>query len=215
MKIVCISDTHCRLRKVVIPEGELLIHAGDLTFKGDIHEINQELIELGSIAKNFKYGCPFIAGNHDWLGERNSTLMKQIALDNGLIYLDHSSVQINGFNIFGSAYTPEFCNWAFNVPRGQPLKEKWAQIPDNTDILITHGPPYGILDTVLGRHPMKHLGCEELSSRVNELKQLKLHVFGHIHDSYGQTQINGVNYVNASTSTENYKPINKPIVVEL
>jgi predicted phosphodiesterase len=147
MRIVALSDTHCRLRKITVPDGELLIHAGDLTFQGNIQEIGQELRELGRIAKRFKYGCVFICGNHDWLGERNPALMKQIAIDEGLTYLDHSSVQIAGLNIFGSAYTPEFCNWAFNVNRAE-LASYWAAIPEETNILITHGGPMGILDGV-------------------------------------------------------------------
>jgi Icc-related predicted phosphoesterase len=221
MKIVLISDTHCRLRKVEVPEGDLLLHAGDLTFRGDHEEIWQELRELGRIAKNFKHGCVFIAGNHDWLGERDPSLMKQMAIDEGLIYLDHSSIQIEGLNIFGSAYTPFFCNWAFNVYRGEALAEKWAQIPDNTDILITHGPPMGILDPVerfnkrTGEVDIEHVGCEDLYSRIQQLKQLKLHVFGHIHLGYGQLKIGDITYVNASVCTESYKPINSPIVIEL
>jgi len=215
LKIVAISDTHCRLRNIKVPKGDLLLHAGDLTFRGNIEEISQELKELGRIAKDFKYGCVLICGNHDWLGERNPELMQQMCKDEGLIYLDHSSVQIEGLNIFGSAYTPEFCNWAYNVPRGKPLQEKWAQIPDNTDILITHGPPHGILDTVIGRHPVEHLGCKDLSNRIKELKQLKLHVFGHIHSGYGSVKIDETTYVNASTSTEEYKPTQKPIIVGL
>lgn len=197
------------------------MHAGDLTFKGDIQEISQELRELGRIAKNFKYGCVFIAGNHDWLGERNPTLMRQMAIDEGLIYLDHSSTEINGYKIFGSAYTPVFCNWAFNMPRGEALAQKWAQIPDNTDILITHGPPMGILDSIQRYNGQKcefeieHVGCEDLYNRIQQLKQLKLHVSGHIHSGYGQLKIGGLTYVNASVCTEQYKPINAPITIEL
>lgn len=215
------SDTHCRLRKIEVPEGDLLLHAGDLTFKGDIQEISQELRELRRIAKNFKHGCVFVAGNHDWLGERNPSLMKQMAVDEGLIYLDHSSVQIEGLNIFGSAYTPAFCNWAFNVPRGEALAEKWAQIPDNTDILITHGPPMGILDPVERYNTQKcefeieHVGCADLYNRIQQLKQLRLHLFGHLHGGYGQLKVGDFTYVNASVCTENYKPSNFPITIEL
>jgi len=221
MKIICISDTHCRLRKVKVPKGDLLLHSGDLTFRGDIQEISQELQELGRIAKNFKHGCVFICGNHDFLGERNPTLMKQMALDHGLTYLDHSSVEIEGIKIFGSAYTPEFCNWAYNVPRGAPLKAKWAQIPDDTNVLLTHGPAMGILDGVERFDPMtreseiEHVGCYDLYDRIQELKQLQLHVFGHIHLGYGQVKKGNVTYINASVCTEEYKPLNVPITFEL
>ncbi len=221
LKTILLSDTHCRLRKVEVPEGDLLLHAGDLTFSGNHQEIHQELRELGRIAKNFKHGCVFIAGNHDWMGERNPGLLKQMAIDEGLTYLDHSSVQIEGYNIFGSAYTPEFCNWAFNVPRGEALAQKWAQIPDNIDVLITHGPPMGILDPVERFNPhtaeyeIEHVGCSDLYDRIQQLKQLKLHVSGHIHGGYGILKVDNLTYVNASICTENYRPINKPITIEL
>lgn len=221
MKLVLISDTHCRLRKVEIGEGDLLLHAGDLTFRGDHQEFWQELRELGRISKNFKHGCVFIAGNHDWMGERDPGLLKQMAVDEGLTYLDHSSIQIEGLNIFGSPYTPEFCNWAFNVPRGEALAQKWAQIPDNTDILITHGPPMGILDPVerfnnhTAEYEIEHVGCSDLYNRIQQLKQLKLHLFGHIHLGHGMLKVGDIAYVNASVCTEQYKPINAPITIEL
>ncbi len=197
-----------------------MLHAGDLTFKGDVQEISQELRELGRIAKNFKYGCVFICGNHDWLGERNPALMKQMALDEGLTYLDHSSIEIEGLKIFGSAYTPEFCNWAYNVNRAE-LNKYWAQIPDDTQILITHGPPMNILDPVERYNPkicefeIECVGCWDLYSRIQDLKQLQLHVFGHIHAGYGQVKKGNVTYINASICTEAYKPTNAPIVVDV
>ena len=222
MRLVLLSDTHCQLSRITIPDGDLLLLAGDLTYSGNHQEIWQELRDLGRIAKNFKHGCVFIAGNHDRIAERESGLMKQMALDEGLTYLDHSSIQIEGFNIFGSAYTPEFGhNWAFNVPRGAALAQKWAQIPDDTNLLITHGPPMSILDPVqrfnkkTGEVEIEHVGCQDLYNRIQELKQLKLHVFGHIHQGYCQVKIGDVTYVNASVCTEEYRPSNLPITIEL
>jgi Icc-related predicted phosphoesterase len=220
-KIIGISDTHCRLRKIDVPEGDLLLHAGDLTFRGDIQEISQELRELGRIAKNFKDGCVLVPGNHDWLFERNMSLAKQMCEDVGVTVLHQESVQIQGLNIFGSAFSPEFCNWAFNVPRGQALKEKWAQIPDNTDILITHGPPMGILDGVnrynhsIGEWEIENVGCADLYNRIQRLDRLKAHFFGHIHCGYGSLKRGNVEFFNASICTEEYKPLNKPLTVEL
>jgi Icc-related predicted phosphoesterase len=221
MRIVTLSDTHCRLRKVNVPSGDLLLHAGDLTFKGDYQEINQELRELGRIAKNFKHGCILVPGNHDWLFDKQWALAKKMCEDEGITVLHHESTQIEGLNIFGSAYTPEFCNWAFNVPRGQALKDKWAQIPDNTDILITHGPPMGILDNVskfnhaTGEMIVEHVGCLDLYNRIQELPKLRLQVFGHLHDGYGHIEIKGVDYLNASICTEDYKPINLPQTISI
>jgi len=115
------------------------------------------------------------------------------------IYLEDSSIQIEGYNIYGSPYTPEFCNWGFNVERGELLKKRWEKIPSNTDILITHGPPLGIGDiTTEGIH----VGCTDLLHRVEELEP-KLHVFGHIHEAYGLYQLNNKKtiFANASTCT--------------
>ena len=215
LKIVALSDTHCRLRKFTVPEGDLLIHAGDLTFRGDIQEISQELRELGRIAKNFKQGCLLTPGNHDWLFERNWDLAKQMCIDEGITLLHQEGIRIEGINIWMSAFSPAFCNWAFNVDRLE-LKEKWAPIPDNTNILVTHGPPMGILDKV--DEPNGHgenVGCYDLYNRIQELPNLTHHIFGHIHENYRQLTIGNVTYINASNCTEEYKPINKPIVFEV
>lgn len=210
IKVVCISDTHCRLRNVTIPEGDILIHAGDLTFQGNVTEISQELRELERIAKNFK-AVFYIAGNHDWLGEYNSSLLRQMCKDVGVTYLQDEWAVHEGLVIYGSPWQPEFCDWAFNLPRGEKLAEKWAQIPDKVDILITHGPPAGILDkTPYG----ESVGCKDLFERVIKVKP-QLHVFGHIHHNYGIYHFDGITFVNASTCTERYKPTNEPIVIEL
>ena len=107
-----------------------------------------------------------------------------------------------------------FFNWAFNLDRGEALAERWAQIPDDTDILITHGPPAGILDRITTPDGTIRPGCEALADRVARLP-LKLHVFGHIHEDHGLEQIGSCLYVNASTCTGRYKPVNPPIVIEL
>ena len=186
-----------------------MIHSGDLTYRGDIKEIATELNKLSKLQHEH---IVLINGNHDWLGERNPSLMRQMCEDKGIIYLQHESVQIEGLNIFGSAFTPEFCSWAFNVPRGQALKDKWDLIPDNTDILVTHGGPYSILDACPDG---RKVGCEELYKRVMELKSLKLHVFGHIHHSRGMIKINETTFINASNCDERYKTTNKPFVISI
>jgi len=219
MKIVGISDTHCRLRKMELPEGDMLIHSGDLTFQGNIAEISQELRELERLKSKYKY-IIFVDGNHDWLGQRNPELMRQMCKDAGIIYLQDESVEIEGIKIYGSPWQPAFCNWAFNLPRGEKLKAKWAMIPNDTNILVTHSPPYGILDTVERwngpncEFDLEHVGCEELYLRVMELPNLKFHQFGHIHKDYGTIQMGNTTFINASSCNEAYKPVNKPIVYE-
>jgi Icc-related predicted phosphoesterase len=211
VKVVCISDTHCRLRKVTIPEGDILIHAGDLTFQGTVTEISQELRELERIAKNFK-AVYYVAGNHDWLGEYNSSLLRQMCKDVGVNYLEDEWIVYEGLVIYGSPYQPEFCGWAFNLPRGEKLAQKWAQMPDKVDILITHGPPAGILDKV--PYGNESVGCEDLFKRIMQVRP-QLHVFGHIHHSYGIQHFDGITFVNAAICTEQYRPTNEPIVIEL
>jgi len=114
--------------------------------------------------------------------------------------------------VWGSPWQPEFFNWAFNLPRaGEELKEKWDMIPMNIDILVTHGPAWGHLDTVIG-NPM-NLGCEVLTERINVVKP-KIHVFGHIHSGYGYKFDGDTHYFNAAALSERYNYENKPFNVE-
>jgi hypothetical protein len=130
--------------------------------------------------------------------------------EKGIIYLFDSEVIIDGVKFYGSPWQPEFYDWAFNLPRGEKLAEKWAKIPGNTDILITHGPAHGMLDwTPSGQR----VGCEDLFHRIMEV-QPKIHVCGHIHCAYGQKNFNGVEFLNASVLNERYEYENKPIVVD-
>jgi hypothetical protein len=112
--------------------------------------------------------------------------------------------------IYGTPWQPEFFNWAFNLPRGEKLKEKWDMIPVDTDILITHGPPFGKLDYV--RYGNENVGCEELMKRVEEIKP-KIHVFGHIHEGYGYVFDGNTHYINASVLNDRYEYRNKPVNV--
>jgi Icc-related predicted phosphoesterase len=129
--------------------------------------------------------------------------------EKGVHYLFDSGVEIDGVNFWGSPWQPEFFNWAFNLPRGEKLAEKWALIPGNTDILITHGPAHGMLDWVPNG---QRVGCEDLFQRIMDI-QPKIHVCGHIHCSYGQKSFHGVEFINASVLGERYTHENKPITL--
>lgn len=201
--------------KVDVPKGDILIHSGDLTYRGTIQEMSEELHLLKEKGEGFKH-IVFICGNHDWLGERNSDLLQQMCSDLDIIYLENSSVELEGYKIYGSPVSPFFCNWAFNVNRGVDIKAVWGKIPDDVEILVTHGPPWGVLDQISEEYNTHHLGCEELVERVTQLPKLKLHVFGHIHGSGTRTkEHNGTIFANASICTETYKPTNKPLVIYL
>lgn len=216
MRIVCISDTHNRAESVSIPYGDILIHAGDLTMSGSINAMRDAASWLKRLPHTYKV---IIAGNHDWCLYKKAQLWgaERLFDQPGMHYLRDSSCQIEHLKIWGSPWQPEFYNWAFNLPRkGPDLRDIWDRIPNDTNILVTHGPPMGILDKAPDIYTGEEtsVGCELLADRVSNIP-LDLHVFGHIHEGYGQVKRGSTTYVNASTCTRNYKPTNPPIVVDL
>lgn len=209
MRIVCLSDTHNDLHELEVPEGDMLIHAGDFTGRGSPQEVEAFAAQFAAYPHEHKI---VIAGNHDWTFERNRFLGEEILRRaGGITYLQDSEVTIDGFRIYGSPWQPWFHNWAFNVHRGPKLRAIWEKIPTGVDILVTHGPPFGILD-VAPRNG--HVGCEDLTAELARIKP-RLHVFGHIHDAYGIVEKDGTIYVNACNDNERYNPVNPPIVVDL
>lgn len=214
MKIVCLSDTHNCNEQIKVPEGDILLHSGDATIRGTQPEVEEFLGWYSSLPHQYKI---FVAGNHDWLYETNNHFARMITANFNIIYLQDSFIEIDGLKIYGSPWQPRFFDWAFNLNRGAELAEKWKLIPNDIDILITHGPPNGILDEVERKYWTENTGCEELIKKVEELSKhrLKLHLFGHIHCGYGQTEKFGVKFVNASNCDEEYNPTQPPIVVEI
>ncbi len=216
MKLVLMSDSHDCHDDIDLPEGDLLIHSGDMTSMGTINQITAVNSWFGREKHKFKYGIIAIAGNHDWGFQNNPDVCRTLMTN--CTYLQDSSVVINGVKFYGSPWQPDFCNWAFNLPRGDDLKRKWSQIPDDTDVLITHGPPYKILDKVRPHrlNPDTNCGCKDLLDRVKELKQLKVHAFGHIHEHGGQiVNQDGVDFINAAVLNDRYRPSAKPVEYEL
>lgn len=209
-RIVCLSDTHNCHEQITVPDGDVLLHAGDATNNGTIEEIKIFSSWFQSLPHQHKI---FIAGNHDRAFENlegNAEFLKWL-LDPGIIYLQDSFVTVENLKIYGSPWQPWFYSWAFNLPRGAALAEKWRLIPHDTDILITHGPPQGILDASPSGEPC---GCEELIKVVAEIKP-KLHLFGHIHHSYGAQEKFGGIFANGSNCDESYEPTNAPLVFDL
>eukprot|EP00039_Didymoeca_costata_P006734 m.92914 g.92914 ORF g.92914 m.92914 type:complete len:298 (-) comp13370_c0_seq3:151-1044(-) len=223
---VCISDTHGRHTEIKdLPKGDVLIHAGDITRTGDPEELQSFRSWLQSL--DFKHKI-VIAGNHDitvhesfykenWSrfhygkpkdsGEARAILTSE----EGFTYLEDSAVEIFGYKVYGSPWQPEFCNWAYNLDRTECGK-KWEEIPTDTDVLLTHGPPLGHGDECKGGH---RAGCVELLKTCTERVNPLVHVFGHIHESYGTTTNGNTKFINASTCTYSYKPTNPPIVFDL
>lgn len=205
MRIVCISDTHARHRQLSIPEGDLLIHAGDLTRRGSREDVRDFDDWLGSLAHPHKV---VIAGNHDFCFEKDPAARQWIT---HATYLQDEAIEIGGLRLYGSPWQPRFFDWAFNLDRGEPLREVWSRIPAETDVLITHGPPFGVLDrTSRGLR----VGCEELFAAVQRIRP-RLHVFGHIHEGAGRVDRDGTTFVNASSCDLRYAPSQAPIVVDL
>lgn len=221
-RIIAVSDTHNKhfelnkdLDALGYEEETIFIHAGDCTNSGTPGELVKFLNWLGAL--NYKYKI-FIAGNHDFCFENpnldNPPIYPDIAQefkDMGIIYLMDQMIEIDGIKIYGSPWQPRFYDWAFNLNRGEQIAQKWKLIPENLDILLTHSPPYGILDDTYGG---RRVGCEELYKKIVSITP-KIHIFGHIHYGRGYKDFNGTSFFNAASMGENYLTINKPIVIIL
>jgi len=221
MRIVFISDTHGLHNTMLhlIPEGDVLIHVGDCTNVGT----QKNFLDFMHWYQNLKGFDTkvFIAGNHDWCFETKPAWLRQYLNDENMsqsdcVYLEDDSFTIDDpefskpIKFYGSPWQPEFCSWAFNVPRDQ-LHLHWEKIPRDVDVLITHGPPQEILDMNLEG---EQCGCSSLRFHVDEIKP-RIHAFGHIHEDYGIKETEHTTFVNASTATRRYVMSNKPIIIDL
>lgn len=215
MRLVCISDTHGLHANMFeeIPDGDVLIHAGDMCNTGTLSEVQKFNAWLGELPHKHKI---VIAGNHDFCFERQPESAERM-LTNAK-YLKDVSHTIDGVKFYGSPWSPWFFDWAFNFPygdeHGTAARATWRQIPPDTQVLITHGPMRGLRDEVI-MPPGDHVGCPYLLERLEALPDLKLHVFGHIHENYGTTHKGNVTFVNASVCDRTYRPCHKPIVFDL
>ena len=220
MRIILISDTHGLHQHMKLPKGDVLIHAGDCTNRGTQSDLIGFLYWFQNI-KGFDTKI-FIAGNHDWCFENKPDWLPQFINDENLTqsdcyYLEDNFMTIDDpkfsrpIKIYGTPWQPDFCNWAFNVPRDQ-LYKHWEKIPLDTDILITHAPPQEILDLTLGG---EEVGCSSLRYYIDEKIKPVLNVFGHIHEAYGSMVKGETLFVNGSTCTRRYVPSNKPIIIKL
>lgn len=208
MKMTIFSDTHNQHSRINFSSGDILIFCGDLTTKGALSEVS----EFSEFIKNLNYRFKIvIAGNHDFCFEdQRKNEAEKILTSNGIIYLNDSGIEIEGIKFWGSPIQPWYHDWAFNRPRGIEINKHWNLIPDNTNVLITHGPPYGILDLCKSG---ERVGCHDLLECIKRIKP-EINAFGHIHESYGTIDIDGVKYVNASSLNKSYTETNSPIDLE-
>lgn len=200
MRLVLISDTHGLHDKIKnMPEGDVLVHAGDFMNSGtDLREIVSFNRWLGQQPFKHRVVC---AGNHDKYFEFDPGTARDLLTNAD--YLENAEITIEGVRLWGSPYTPEFLNWAFMYPRGTAATRYWGSIPQHLDVLITHGPPLGVLDQIAPDEV--HLGCAELLDAVRS-KKPKVHLFGHIHGGAGELEREGVHFVNAAHLNERYEP---------
>ncbi|MFA5135232.1 MAG: metallophosphatase domain-containing protein [Patescibacteria group bacterium] len=207
MKFVCTSDLHGHWRNIGWPDGDVLIVAGDITVHGNLTEVQEFNDWLAIYPYRYKIIC---AGNHDWaFHDKDKRDKARAAITNG-IYLENESVELEGINIFCSPYTPQFFSWAFMKPREQ-MHTVWDQIPLDTDVLVTHGPPMGQLDdTPRG----DRAGCAALLDAVERVKP-RYHVFGHIHDQHGASYNEHTQFLNVARCNDAYNPVFLPQTFEI
>jgi hypothetical protein len=222
IKIVCFSDTHSQHHNLDLGSGDILIHSGDFSVCGyndEISEFNKFLAK-----QDFTYKI-VIAGNHELTFDEG--LYQQLLKTNpdcealsptdakamltDCIYLENTGVELFGYKFWGSPITPEYYDWAFMKKRGEDIDSVWKLIPSDTDVLITHGPPMGVLDKSISG---EHTGCDRLLYHVVERVKPIYHIFGHIHESSGTFSFEiekgkVVNFINASTCNYQHKPVNQ------
>lgn len=207
-KFTCISDTHGFHDRIELPGGDVLLVAGDITGSGELPTVYSFSDWIKDVPYEYKV---VIAGNHDFSFEKDDDRhekAERALIDAGVDYLYDSSITIDGIKIYGAPWQPEFGGWAFNLPRGRSLELAWSKIPEDSDIVITHGPPFGILDKVY--YDQIEVGCLELTKRLKAVEPA-VHVFGHIHETYGVEEGDITTFINASICTLQYQPLNPPI----
>ncbi len=191
MRILCYADTHGQHRRLPVLAADVVVFAGDLTEHGHLGELEDFAAWAGALPCAHKV---VVAGNHDFCLESESFAQRVLG-EAGLTYLCDAGANIAGLRFYGAPWQPTFYQWAFNLDRRSPaMVEKWERIPPDVNVLVTHSPPWGLCDQVRGVSQ----GCEVLRERVDGLRHLRLHVFGHIHEGSGVVVRQGVRFVNAA-----------------
>jgi Icc-related predicted phosphoesterase len=205
-RLVLLSDTHGLHDRVAVPDGDVLVHAGDFTRRGRPEEVEGFARFLARLPHTHKV---VVAGNHDFLFQREPERARELLGD--VTYLEDSGAEVAGLAFWGSPWQPWFHDWAFNLRRGPELAAVWARIPAGTDVLVTHGPPRGTLDRVA--RGGERVGCAELAAALRRVRP-RLHVFGHIHEAYGHAREGDTLLVNACTCDLGYAPVQPAVVVD-
>ena len=228
MKICCISDTHTKHDLITIPKDiDILVHAGGFTWTGEFFEVRDFLTWFASRPARHKI---LVAGNHDMSLDKthkrfNADIRKMVLSWDGITYLEDEATKINGVKFYGTPWTPEFHGWGFNAVRDQDtpfypqmrkLAEVYSNIPSDTNVLICHGPVYDILDKVDDAWGDSRTGSVEMRNITTKLKNLKLYICGHIHESRGMQHADGeICYANVSSLDRDYETMRPPIIFHL
>ena len=226
MNIIHISDTHSQFKRLkfniedYVDKNDInvLIHSGDLTNLGSENEIKDFIIWFRNI-NGYQYKI-FIAGNDDFiLQNKPNWLINMIEnlKDENIFYLEDNEKLINDnygnvIKFYGFPWQPRFGDWAFNVDKdSKEMYELCNKIPNDTDVLISHGPPYNIKDYLSSG---ESVGCKILRERIDKTN-IKLVLFGHIHYSYGKSLVNDIIYLNSSICSEFNRPVNDPQIIKI
>lgn len=209
MKLVFISDTHNQHSKIKVPEGDIIIHCGDVSGRGYRSEIESFLDWFSELPHKHKIMIP---GNHDFFFEEYYDTAKNMVDARGIICLIDSEIEIEGIRFWGSPITPYFYNWAFNRFRGSSIEHHWNKIPEGIDVLLTHGPPAYLKNYLSMVMEGEDVGCEDLYKAIQRVKP-KINAFGHIHEGYGTSDEDGTLFINCSILNRRYAIQNKPVEV--
>lgn len=227
LRIVHISDTHNCHQNVAVPDGDMVVHTGDFTNYGLEYEVDQFFKWWNSLYHPFKILVP---GNHDMCADVTRSHTGKIEpwyekilnnYTNKLPYLNHyllhKSCKIWGINFFGSPYIPSskekvYHRFGFTKNRSE-VGSQWSDIPKDTDILVTHGGPFGRQDFAMTPMYGGPAGCERLRFQV-EVVRPKLHLFGHIHEAHGTCFDDHTTYSNASMIDSGYNIVNRAKVFD-
>lgn len=210
MRVALISDTHCLHEALKVPPCDVLVHAGDFSTLGRTAELDDFLEWFHAQPGAHKV---LVAGNHDFNVQLDPAGARRKLARLGIVFLEDETVTVAGLRVHGSPWTPRFGDWAFMLERGAPIAEKWAKIPEGLDLLVTHGPPHGLGDET---RRGTAAGCEDLRRRVLAVRP-RLHVYGHIHEGFGEYSVEGcpTRFLNVSSTPMPPVSVRQPVVVEL
>lgn len=212
MKICAVSDTHAWYTDLKeMPEADVFVHAGDIECYENISQVMHFKKWLDKLPYKRKIVIP---GNHDRIVHEAQDLVRSILKDS-CDFLINQEVVIDGLKFYGSPYTPTYGYWYFMKQRGDEISREWEKIPHDTDVLITHGPPLGVLDKVMRSKGFgENVGCYDLARFVKQIKP-QVHIFGHIHEGYGMMKKDGTRFYNVSIFNERFEFEHRPTLIEI